>query len=116
MQSLAKFSIVYSIIALLITCMGILGIVSLNISSKMKELGIRKVLGASNFSLATIINKSFVKTIIISSIIALPVTYYLMSSLMDSLWKYHAPIDAVPFLISFGVLISASFLTLAFKR
>ena len=115
MRSLADFSIFYSVVALLITCMGILSIVSLNIASKLKELGIRKVLGASNYSLAAIINKSFIRTIIVSTAISLPVTYYLMKSLMDSLWQYHAPVDAVPFTISIAVLFGASFLTLAIQ-
>ncbi len=115
MKSMAEFTTFYAIIALLITCMGILGIVSLNISSKMKELGMRKVLGASNLSLAGIINKSFVKTIIISSVISLPLAYYMMKTLMDSMWTYHAPVDAVPFAIAFGILIIASFFTLSYQ-
>ncbi|MFC1725101.1 ABC transporter permease [candidate division KSB1 bacterium] len=68
-----------SIIALLITCMGITGLTSITISYKVKEIGIRKVLGASIFQIIRIITGDFILLIMAANIITWPVSFYILN-------------------------------------
>lgn len=114
MAALARLTRSMAIVGLLITCMGIFAQISISISSKMKEIGIRKVLGSSNFSIIKLINKSFVKIALIATIMGIPLSYFAMSKLLESMWDYHKPVDWYPFAVSFSALfIAAAFTTLS---
>ncbi|MCK5147888.1 ABC transporter permease [bacterium] len=115
MDAVAKSSAGTSLIALLITCMGVLGMVSMDISRRMKEISIRKVLGASNIAVAGLVNKGFVRLIIVASFIAIPSSYFLINMFLDSLWKYHRTLDATPFIVALCVIVIAAFLTISSK-
>lgn len=67
-----------SILAVLITCMGIFALTSLTISRRVKEIGIRKVLGAGVIQIVNIVYKEFILLIIIANVIVWPVAYYVM--------------------------------------
>ena len=81
----AKISIgLFSFIAILISCFGLLGTV-LNIASeKTKEIGIRKVNGAKVFEILTMLNKDFVKWVVIAFVIATPIAWYAMNKWLES--------------------------------
>lgn len=70
-------------IAILISCLGLIGIVSLNIQTRTKEIGIRKVLGASVSAILMLLSKDFVKLIIIAFVCAAPVGYYFIKVWLD---------------------------------
>ncbi len=94
---------VFSIIAIIVACMGLFGLVAFAAEKKTKEIGIRKVLGASEHSLITLVSKEFLTLILFANIIAAPIAYlYLQSWLQDFEYK----ID-----ISFSFFIMAGFLT-----
>ena len=67
-----------SFLAVLITCMGIFALTSLTISRRVKEIGIRKVLGAGIIQIVNIVYKEFILLIIIANVIVWPVAYYVM--------------------------------------
>jgi putative ABC transport system permease protein len=74
----------FSLIAILISCFGLLGTV-LNITNeKTKEIGIRKVNGAKVWEVITMLNKDFVKWVIIAFVIATPVAYYVMAKWLEN--------------------------------
>ena len=68
----------FSFLAVLITCMGIFALTSLTISRRVKEIGIRKVLGAGIIQIVNIVYKEFILLIIIANVIVWPVAYYVM--------------------------------------
>ncbi|WP_421877662.1 ABC transporter permease [Marinoscillum sp.] len=74
---------VFTGIAILIGCLGLIGMVGFIIETKSKEIGIRKVLGASALNIATTIGNRFVLLIGIASIIAIPIAFYLISGWLD---------------------------------
>jgi putative ABC transport system permease protein len=71
---------VFATLAILISCLGLFGLASFVAEQRTKEIGIRKVVGASVFSLWKMLSKDFVVLIIIACVIAIPITYYFMNT------------------------------------
>ena len=78
-----KLALSFSVLALLITCLGVFGLASYTAEQRTKEIGIRKVLGATVNSLVGLISKDFSWLVIIAFIIAGPISYYLMDTYLD---------------------------------
>jgi putative ABC transport system permease protein len=77
-QRLGTLMSVFCGIAILVTCLGLLGLVTFMVVKRTKEIGIRKVLGASVLSITTMLSKDFLKLVMIAIVIALPVAWYFM--------------------------------------
>jgi len=75
-QQFAKIFSLFAILAIVIACLGLWGLASFTTTQKLKEIGIRKVLGASVSSILSLLSWQFLKLVLIASIIALPLTYY----------------------------------------
>jgi len=72
-----------SALAVLISCLGLLGLVSLSVQRRTKEIGIRKVLGASVAGIFTLLSKDFVKLVLIAIIIAFPIAWWAMNKWLE---------------------------------
>jgi len=83
---------VASLLAILIACMGLFGMATYSAETRIKEIGVRKVLGANAWSVVYIISKSYLKMIIIAVLIALPLAYF-----GNNLW-----LQNFPYKVSFG--------------
>jgi len=79
-ERIGQLANVCAILAILISCLGLFGLASFVAEQRTKEIGIRKVLGASVTSLWQILSKDFVVLVVISCLIATPIAYYFMSS------------------------------------
>lgn len=88
---------IFSVLAIIVASLGLLGLVSFAAEQKTKEIGIRKVLGASVPGLINLQLKEYFKLIITANIIALPAAYYLMDSWLSD-FAYRINIGIVPFL------------------
>lgn len=100
--NLGKLLNAFTILALFIASIGLFGLASFMMERRAKEIGIRKVLGASLLQILTLVNKDFIKLISISFLIAIPIGWYMMNSwLQDFAYK----IDLGP-----SIFISAVFL------
>jgi putative ABC transport system permease protein len=99
----------FTILAILISCLGLYGLVSLIAIHRTKEIGIRKVLGASLSNLLMVLSKDFVKLVLIALVVALPVAGILMHKWLQS-YAYHESLAwwmfLVPALIVLLVAIS----------
>ncbi|NQZ74742.1 MAG: FtsX-like permease family protein [Ekhidna sp.] len=83
-QQIATLSSSFAGIAILISCLGLFGLVAFTAERKQKEIGIRKVLGASVIRLVMLLSSDFTKTILAAIIISLPVSYLLMDRWLES--------------------------------
>jgi len=77
-QQTGRLATVFAVLAIFISCMGLFGMASFIAEQRIKEIGVRKVLGATVFSLWQLLSKDFVALVIISLLIAAPVSYYFM--------------------------------------
>ena len=92
------------IIAIFLATIGLYGLSSMSIKSRLKEISIRKVLGGDWVNLGYILNKEFIYLLTLSSILAAPFGYYAVLALLDTITKFSMPITITPFLLT-GVLL-----------
>jgi len=102
-------------VAMMLSATGLFTLVSLNIVKKMKEIGVRKVFGASAQNIARVINVEFVIALLIASLLGSYLGSSLSTSLMRSIWKYYQPVSAMALGLSVFVLFGISALTIGFK-
>ncbi|WP_286757400.1 ABC transporter permease [Roseivirga sp. UBA838] len=100
-------------ICILLSCLGLYGLVSLNVASRVREFSIRKALGARLKNLVYVINKQFAVFLIIALILGIPISYYLLTMLFDSVYAVHVPITWLPFSLALAVVILMVALTIS---
>jgi putative ABC transport system permease protein len=101
-----------TVIALIISCLGLYGLSVYVAERKTKEIGIRKVVGASVQSIVGMLSKEYVRLIIISFVIAVPIGYYMMDSWLQG-FAYKINPGVTVFLISGGLAFSIAWLTIS---
>lgn len=105
---------IFSGIAIFICCLGLFGLVSFIAMQKQKEVGIRKVLGASARSIVLLFNKSFVKLILIAFVLAAPLSYLLLQSFLQTN-TYKITLGPWIFLIGLVATLLIAFTTTGYK-
>jgi ABC-type antimicrobial peptide transport system permease subunit len=85
--------------AILISCLGLFALAAYTTESRIKEIGVRKVLGASVARIATLLSGDFLKLVLISFFIASPLAWWVMHSWLQN-YSYHAPIGWLVFVIT----------------
>ena len=90
-QRFGKSFAAFTLIALFIACIGLFGLVTHNVIQRTKEIGIRKVLGASIAHIITLLSKDFLKPILFALLIASPIAWYVMQQWLDN-FAYHTNI------------------------
>ncbi|MEP1093902.1 MAG: ABC transporter permease [Cyclobacteriaceae bacterium] len=108
-----KILIVISIIAILLACLGLYGLLSFNIQGKLKEFSVRKVLGAAPRTLAQIAGKQYMWIILISFIAGAPLGFLMMDQLMHSIFTDVKGISLLPFAIAIFLLSVTMIITVA---
>jgi len=83
-QQFGKIFSLFSILAIVIACLGLWGLASFTTAQKLKEISIRKVLGSSVGGILSLLSREFLKLVIISSIIAIPLTWYAIDQWLNS--------------------------------
>ncbi|MEQ8242567.1 FtsX-like permease family protein [Fulvivirga sp.] len=94
---------IMTVLAILIACMGLFGLSSIMVMQKIKEVGIRKVLGANAFQITFLLSRNFLLLVVLAFIIASPITYYLLDDWLQN-FAFHVDINFVIFIV--GALIS----------
>lgn len=113
-KRLANISVVFTSLAILISCLGLFGLISFMAEQKKKEIGIRKVLGASVSTVMKMLTKDFFKLVLIAFIIATPLAYYLMENWLQD-FTYRISISWWVFLIAGLVTMLITLLTVSFQ-
>ena len=104
----------FSVLAILISCLGLFGLVAFTAQKRQKEIGIRKVVGASVNSITFMLTKDFLQLVFIAVLIASPLAYYLMSQWLNG-FAYRINIGPVVFLIAISSVILITILTVGFQ-
>ena len=103
-----------SILAIIISCLGLFGLASFNAEERTKEIGVRKVLGASMRQLILIFSKDFSKWILVASLISWPITYFAMEEWFHS-YPFRIDFPFWLFLAVFALLLIISTITVAYQ-
>jgi ABC-type antimicrobial peptide transport system permease subunit len=114
-QNIKIIFVFLGIVATVLSAIGLFSLVSLNVIKKMKEIGVRKVMGASLMNIINNISREFMIIFAIASVLGSIAAYFLAEALMASIWTYYVPIGAFVFVISIAVLLIISSLTIGGK-
>jgi putative ABC transport system permease protein len=93
------------LLAITVACLGLLGTVVFTIRNRVKEVSIRKVMGASSESLVYLLSKDFMVIMLIASVITIPSVSFLMEKLLLTAQHYNVPIGAVEIIISLSIML-----------
>lgn len=100
-----------SIVSIIISCLGLLGVVMYNTETRMKEIGIRKAMGALSYEIVTLISWNFLKLLFISACLAIPLGYW-FGGLMLQQFAYRIELGAGIGFLGFAVMMTISLVTI----
>jgi putative ABC transport system permease protein len=109
-----KLFFVFAILAIIIGCLGLFGLSAYTASQRVKEIGIRKVLGASVQDITRMLSKDFLKLVLIAIVIASPIAWWAMNKWLED-FAYRVNISLWVFVIAGLVAIAIAFITVSFQ-
>jgi putative ABC transport system permease protein len=112
-QKRGKIFTAFSVLTILITCLGLLGLIAFTTEQRQKEISIRKIMGARVGQIVPLITRNFVFLVVISCVIAFPVAYFFMDKWLK-LFSYSTGITFTPFLFSAIAVLLITLLTVIF--
>jgi putative ABC transport system permease protein len=98
-ELLGKLIKASTIVAILISCLGLLGLISLITTQRIKEIGIRKVLGASVADITALISKDFLKLVLLAVVVAIPIAWLMMHQWLQN-FAYHIDVPVWVFIVT----------------
>ncbi|MDQ3843036.1 MAG: FtsX-like permease family protein, partial [Bacteroidota bacterium] len=104
----------FTIIAIIISCLGLFGLATFSAEQRTKEIGIRKVLGASVARLLALLSTDFLKLVGIAVLIALPIAWYVMHQWLQN-FAYRTTISWEVFAITILLVVLIAFVTVSFQ-
>ena len=110
----AQLSVIFSILAIVIAALGLFGLTSFSIEQRTKEIGIRKTMGASVKSLLYLITKEFILLVIVATLIAWPLIYFIGNNWLQN-YYYRISLRPFDFLAGFLIALAIAIITIAFK-
>jgi ABC-type antimicrobial peptide transport system permease subunit len=113
-QRIGKLATFFTILAIFISCLGLFGLASFVAEQRKKEIGVRKVLGASLFNLWKLLSGEFALLVIISSFIAIPLAWYYLNSWLDQ-YDYRTNISWWIFILSGLGALAITLITVSFQ-
>lgn len=113
-QRTSSIIVYFTIIAIVIACLGLFGLAAFSAEQRTKEIGVRKVLGASVAGITSLISKEFVRLIIVSIIIALPLAWFFMNKWLQD-FAYQVKISWWIFVVAGSLALLIALLTVSFQ-
>jgi len=112
-QKRGKIFTSFAILTILITCLGLLGLIAFTTEQRQKELSIRKIMGAGMLQLVSLVTINFVALVGISCIIAFPIAYYFMNKWL-TIFPYNSGLKSTSFIWSAVIVLMITLLTVLF--
>lgn len=113
-ERIGRLAAIFALLAVFISCLGLFGLASFVAEQRTKEIGVRKVLGASVFNLWGMLSKDFVVLVIISCLIAIPIAYYYLNDWLQD-YKYHTEISWWIFAMATLGALAITLLTVSYQ-
>ncbi len=109
---LSKAVLIFTILAIFITCLGLYGLSAYMAEQRTKEIGVRKVLGATVAGISALLSKNFVYLVLLANLIAWPVAWFMMNSWLQN-FAYRTEISWLTFALSGGLTLAVALLTVS---
>ncbi|MEO7766432.1 MAG: FtsX-like permease family protein, partial [Ferruginibacter sp.] len=109
-----QVALVFTLLAILIACLGLFGLATFTAEQRTKEIGIRKVLGASVAGIVRMLSTDFLKLVLVAACIALPVAWLAMGKWLQN-FAYHINIDWKVFILAGAIAALIALLTVSFQ-
>lgn len=103
---------IFTFLAIFIACLGLLGLASFTTQQRIKEIGVRKVLGAEISDILILFSKEFSRLVFYSLVVAAPVAYYVMNKWLED-FAYRIDVGFVPFVLSGLIILVVALLTVS---
>ena len=113
-ERLAGIFTAFASLAILVACLGLFGLAAYTAERRTKEIGVRKVMGATAPELVLLLSRSFVKYVLAGFVVATPLTYFAISKWLES-FAYHIKPDAGTFLLAGGLALAVALLTVSYQ-
>ena len=113
-ERLASIIRYFTIVAIFISCLGLFGLTTFSVEQRTKEIGIRKVLGASTAGIVSLLSKDFLKLVLISFLVASPLAWYFIHQWLQS-FAYRAPFTIWLLLGAWAMALLIAFLTISIQ-
>ena len=113
-QLTGKMLGVFSLLAIFVACLGLFGLAAFMVQSRTKEIGVRKVLGASTPHLVILLSREFIFLILLANLIAWPIAYYLMRDWLSG-FAYQTDLNVLPFIVSAILALIIAFGTVSMQ-
>ena len=113
-ERIGKLSSYFAILAVFISCLGLFGMASFVAEQRTKEIGIRKVLGASVVNLWRLLSTEFIVLVLLSCVIAIPVAYYYLHGWLQN-YDYHISISWIVFAVASLIALFITLITVSFQ-
>ncbi|MEP0984418.1 ABC transporter permease [Ekhidna sp.] len=112
-QKLSSITLVFSLLAILVACLGLFGLATFSVEQRTKEIGVRKVLGISTSQIMMLLSKEFMMLIIMAFLIAIPFSYYFLNEWLNG-FAFRINIQVWPFIIAGAITFIISVSTVAY--
>jgi putative ABC transport system permease protein len=106
--------LIFSVLSIFVACLGLFGLAAFTAEERTKEIGVRKVLGASTANILLLLSKEFSKWVLFANLIAWPVAYYIMHRWMQN-FAYQTSIGLGPFFLSALLALSIALFTVSYQ-
>ncbi len=113
-ERIGTLSGIFTALAILISCLGLFGLTSFVAEQRTKEIGVRKVLGASTFNVWNMLSKDFLKLVTISCFIAIPISYYVMNGWLQD-YPYRVILEWWIFVLAVVGALAITILTVSYQ-
>ncbi|AYN69386.1 ABC transporter permease [Euzebyella marina] len=113
-QRILSLSRYFAILAIFISCLGLFGLAAFNTETRIKEIGIRKVLGSSTYQILSLLSSDFMRLIGLSILLGLPIAYYVMSDWLLK-FEYRVDISWSSFFLSSILTVAVALITISFQ-
>ena len=104
----------FTLVAILIACLGLFGLSAYTAQQRTKEIGIRKILGASVLGVTRLLSKEFLKLVLLAIAVSIPIAWYAMNEWLQN-FAYHVELHAWMFVLSGLVAVLIALFTVSFQ-
>jgi len=113
-QRLGKIFMLFTILAILVASLGLLGLATFTAEQRSKEIGIRKAMGASAYNIVALLTMDYTKLVIISFVLSIPASYFIMDWWLEN-FAYKINIGVISFLAGGIMALLLSWLTVSYQ-